>query len=538
MFDYEHAAGMHHWNGRLATRVLVPDAIPEAALARYGMRPPRLVRYPGLKEEYYLADARLDPAGVRAELGLDERLVAVLRPPPEVTLYHRGHTGEVFAATLERLLGRPRGAGGGPPAHRGPARGPRAAARPSCPSGRSTGRAWWPPRTWWSAPGGTMNREAAVLGVPAYSPFAARLGAVDRRLIADGRLRRLERAEDVRLARRDPAARAGLPRPRMAPRPDPAGRRADCRICLHRRGWGTRLPGLPVRSPSTGASLTRAWRRYAHRLGQIAVDMALVAAAYWLAFFFRFDGDPRPRFERLFLATVLIVMGLKLVVFVAARFYTKWWRFTSMRDLQAIVLATLASSLLVIAVLSLYRPNNVVPVPRGVFAFDLLFTLTFIGGVRFAVRSVVERPSRGQLVPRGREVLICGAGDAGNSILREMKRNHTIGYSPVGLIDDDPRKRGMRVLGTRVLGTRHDLPRLLRDVPIDEVIIAMPSAPGGVRQEIVEACRAADVACTTLPGLYELIRGEVTLGQLREVRVEDVLGARRWRSTSPAWRAT
>ena len=252
--------------------------------------------------------------------------------------------------------------------------------------------------------------------------------------------------------------------------------------------------------------------------------MALVAAAYWLAFYFRFDGDPRPRFERLFLATVLIVMGLKLVVFVAARFYTKWWRFTSLRDLQAIVLATFASSLLVIAVLSLYRPNDVVPVPRGVFAFDLLFTLVLIGGVRFAVRSVVERPSRGQLVPRGREVLICGAGDAGNSILREMKRNRALGYSPVGLIDDDPRKRGLRVLGTRVLGTREELPQLLRDVPVDEVIIAMPSAPGRVRQEIVEACRAAEVPCKTLPGLYELISGEVTLSQLREVRVEDVLG--------------
>jgi FlaA1/EpsC-like NDP-sugar epimerase len=252
--------------------------------------------------------------------------------------------------------------------------------------------------------------------------------------------------------------------------------------------------------------------------------MALVAAAYWLAFYFRFDGDPRPRFERLFLATVLIVMGLKLVVFVAARFYTKWWRFTSLRDLQAIVLATFASSLLVIAVLSLYRPNDVVPVPRGVFAFDLLFTLVLIGGVRFAVRSVVERPSRGQLVPRGREVLICGAGDAGNSILREMKRNRALGYSPVGLIDDDPRKRGLRVLGTRVLGTREELPQLLRDVPVDEVIIAMPSAPGRVRQEIVEACRAAQVPCKTLPGLYELISGEVTLSQLREVRVEDVLG--------------
>jgi FlaA1/EpsC-like NDP-sugar epimerase len=270
--------------------------------------------------------------------------------------------------------------------------------------------------------------------------------------------------------------------------------------------------------------LTRGWRRYAHRLAQVAVDMALVAAAYWLAFYFRFDGEMPRRYERLFLATVLIVMGLKLVVFVGARFYTKWWRFTSVRDLQAIVLATVASTLLVTAVLSLYRPNDVVSVPRGVLVFDLLFTLTFIGGVRFAVRSLVERPSRGELVASGREILICGAGDAGVSILREMKRNHALGYSPVGLIDDDPRKRGLRVLGTQVLGSRDDLPHLLRHAKVDEVIIAMPSAPGRVRQEIAEACRDAGVSCKTLPGLYELISGEVTVSQLREVRVEDVLG--------------
>jgi len=273
---------------------------------------------------------------------------------------------------------------------------------------------------------------------------------------------------------------------------------------------------------------TFAWRRYAHRLGQVAVDLALVALAYWLAFYFRFDGDLPGRYERLFLATVLLVVGLKLVVFVAARFYTKWWRFTSVRDLQAIVLAAVLSSLLVTAVLSEYRPHTyhhrAVPVPRGVLVVDFLLTLTLIGGVRFAVRSLVERPVRGEVVPRGRQVVICGAGDAGVSILREMKRNHALGYAPMGLIDDDPRKRGMRVLGTRVLGTRSDLPRLLDDAAVNEVIIAMPSAPGRVRQEIVEACRAAGVVCKTLPGLYELISGEVTVSQLREVRVEDVLG--------------
>lgn len=201
MFDYEFAAAMHHWNGRLARRVLVPHAIPEGALSPYGIRPPKLVRYRGLKEEYYLADHAIDP-GVLDELGLDrERLVAVLRPPPEVTLYHRGASTDLFAATLDRLLADP---------------GVQTVVLPRTDEQRAAlrgGRAIVP-----AAPvdgpslvaaadlvvsaGGTMNREAAALGVPAYTPFAARLGAVDRSLIAEGRLRRLERPEDVALERR------------------------------------------------------------------------------------------------------------------------------------------------------------------------------------------------------------------------------------------------------------------------------------------------------------------------------------------------
>jgi predicted glycosyltransferase len=202
MFDYEFAAAMHHWNGRLASRVLVPAAIPEGALARYGIRPPRLVRYPGLKEEYYLADHVLDE-GVAGELGLDrERVVAVVRPPPEVTLYHRGASTDLFAAALARLLAAPgvqtvvlprteeqRAALAGGPAivPERPVDGPSLVAEADLVV----------------SAGGTMNREAAALGVPAYTPFAARLGAVDRRLIDEGRLRRLERPEDLELRRRD-----------------------------------------------------------------------------------------------------------------------------------------------------------------------------------------------------------------------------------------------------------------------------------------------------------------------------------------------
>jgi predicted glycosyltransferase len=202
MFDYEHAAAMHHLNGRLATRVLVPAYIPEHALQRYGMRPPKLVRYPGLKEEYYLADHRYEP-GVVDELGLDqEQVIAVLRPPPEVTLYHRGASTEVFGATLDRLLETdgvqtvvlPRTDEQRDALRRRPAIVPEAPV--DGPSLIQAGDVV-------VSAGGTMNREAVALGVPAYTPFAGRIGAVDARLIEDGRLRRLERADDVVLEKRD-----------------------------------------------------------------------------------------------------------------------------------------------------------------------------------------------------------------------------------------------------------------------------------------------------------------------------------------------
>jgi FlaA1/EpsC-like NDP-sugar epimerase len=265
-------------------------------------------------------------------------------------------------------------------------------------------------------------------------------------------------------------------------------------------------------------------RALGHRIGQAAVDAALVALAYWLAYQLRFDGDPPRRFDRVFEDTVVLVVGLTMLVFVGARFYTKWWRFTSVRDLQTIVGACALGGLLVITVLTLWDPSDLPAVPRGVLVAHVLLTILLIGGARFLVRSVMERPPRSELVSKGREVLVVGAGDAGHTLIKEMKRNRALGYTPVALLDDDPRKRGMRVVGVRVRGGRADLPHLLRELEVDEVIIAMPSAPGAVRQEIVSACRDAGVPCKTLPSLPELISGEVTVRRLREVRVEDVLG--------------
>ena len=268
--------------------------------------------------------------------------------------------------------------------------------------------------------------------------------------------------------------------------------------------------------------ISPAWRGHLHRLGQVSVDVCLIALAWWLAFVVRFDGDPPGRYDRLFLITVGVVIGLKLAVFVAFRFYTRWWRFTGIQDLEQIVIACVVATLLVITVLTIWRPDGYEAVPRGVFVLDFLFTVVLVGGVRFLVRSLMERSNRGGALAKGRPVIVCGAGSAANSLLRDIRQNG--GLTPVGLIDDDPRKAGLRVGGVKVLGTREDLARVLRETRAREVIIAMPSAPGSVRRDIVERCRAADVRVTTLPGLPELINGEVSVQKLREVQVEDVLG--------------
>ncbi len=156
---------------------------------------------------------------------------------------------------------------------------------------------------------------------------------------------------------------------------------------------------------------------------------------------------------------------------------------------------------------------------------DWLLLLGLIAGTRLLARSVIERPGKGGLVARGKEVLVVGAGDAGQLVIRELQRNRQLGYTPIGLIDDDPRKKNLRIHGVRVLGTTEELAHVLRDNRPDEVLIALPSASGEVRQRIVNVTREGNVPVKTLPALYELISGESDLAtQIRPVQVEDVLG--------------
>jgi FlaA1/EpsC-like NDP-sugar epimerase len=262
-----------------------------------------------------------------------------------------------------------------------------------------------------------------------------------------------------------------------------------------------------------------------HRLWQVGVDGLLVAAAWWLAFQLRFDHGVPIYYRTLLEETILLVVAVKLAVFIAFGFYNRWWRYVSMQDMWRVVLGVALASLLAGLAVYLVSPVTGIRLPRSVLFMDFFLALALVAGVRVLVRTVIERPAPGRLVARGKEVVIVGAGDAGQLIVKEMLRNRPLGYTPIGLVDDDPRKRNMRLHGVRVLGSTAELPRLLRENRPDELLIAIPSASGETRQRIVDIGRAEKVPVKTLPGLPELIAGDLDLaGQIRPVQVEDVLG--------------
>ncbi len=263
---------------------------------------------------------------------------------------------------------------------------------------------------------------------------------------------------------------------------------------------------------------------FRHRALQVLVDAGLVALAYFLAFVLRFDEGIPNRYRELLEATILFVVAGKVAIFAAFGLYEKWWRYVGLRDIETILKAVTVATLALVGTLYVLSPTDS-DLPRSVAAMDLLLTAGLVGGVRLAIRSVIERPPRGSVLPKGDEILIVGAGEAGQLIAREMQRSPELQQAAIGFVDDDPRKRGMRMHGLKVLGPTAQLERILDDTTPDQVIIAIPSAPGVVRGKVVRACRDRDIPVRTLPGVFELISGSVNLmRQVREVRVEDVLG--------------
>jgi FlaA1/EpsC-like NDP-sugar epimerase len=266
---------------------------------------------------------------------------------------------------------------------------------------------------------------------------------------------------------------------------------------------------------------------YRHRVLQMAADAALAALAFGLAFRLRFldvpAGIPERYWTMLWASIAFVAVG-KTLIFGALGLHQKWWRYYGLADLWLILRAVAVASAVMVVVFTVAKPFDD-SIPRSVVVIDFMLTLLFIGGARMAVRLLAERPARAARRRGAREALVVGAGSGGQMVVREMQLNPNLGTRAIGFIDDDPRKRGMRLLGLKVLGSTGELDALLDRTKPDEVIVAIPSAPGVLRGAIVAACRERGIPVRTLPTVFELLRGGVQLThQLREVRVEDVLG--------------
>ncbi len=226
---------------------------------------------------------------------------------------------------------------------------------------------------------------------------------------------------------------------------------------------------------------------------------------------------------------IIVAMLIKPITYYFFGLYRRMWIYASTRELTLIVAAVTTASVVVSAVMTLLIVLRVfVGFPRSVLVIDFLLSLILAGGMRFTLRllaeSRVNQAVNSRLLPKQQQkVLIVGAGDAGALVVRELQKNPQLYQVAVGFLDDNPAKQRQQIYGIPVVGTLTDLPRALDIYHVDQVIIAIPSAPGRVVRLVADGCRSHGISFRTMPGIYELLGGKVNVSRLREVDIADLL---------------
>ena len=222
----------------------------------------------------------------------------------------------------------------------------------------------------------------------------------------------------------------------------------------------------------------------------------------------------------------LVFLFIKVFIFHRAGLYNRYWKYASIDELAKITLAVVGAVVVQAGVfLFVLRPLGWVDLafPRSIPFIDGLLTLFVVGGARYSMRFAQRVQQRIRANGQGRRVLVIGAGAAGITMVREMRHNPDLGLHPVAFVDDDPEKQGMRIHGLDVLGGHEAIPALVEEQDADLIIIAIARASGKVVREMVEICRQTGIETKTVPGAYELLDDTLTVSQLRDVKVEDLL---------------
>jgi FlaA1/EpsC-like NDP-sugar epimerase len=274
--------------------------------------------------------------------------------------------------------------------------------------------------------------------------------------------------------------------------------------------------GLPVRVAS----------RFRRDIPLGILDVAVVFVSYLVTLVLRFDGGVPDKYWNNFRWFIPIVILLHVLANYLFGLYGQMWRYASVQEARRVLLAGLTATVFILG--AAWATSGVRPLPLSVVLFGGTLSIMGFGALRFQSRlfALRRRSVDAAGVAGLRRVLVIGAGDAGAAILVDINRNPSIGLVPVGIVDDDPRKIGLLMHGARVLGARSAIPDLVARLNVDEVLLAIPSATSEFVRDVAAQCEGADVPLRVLPSVREVVGGHVSVRDIRDLRIEDLLGRR------------
>lgn len=253
----------------------------------------------------------------------------------------------------------------------------------------------------------------------------------------------------------------------------------------------------------------------------IILDVLLVNIAIFGSYYLRFDGAIPPEYHMTYQQTVWVGTLIDLAVFLIFGLYKKLWQYASIGELLSILYAVTVGTAGTVTVIYFTAPMRFA---HSVAALLWFITVFLIGGSRFVWRILQENLFAPNALGSQKKVLIVGAGDAGVMAARELKNRNFREGRPIAFIDDALKKQRLQLLGIPVLGTTQDIPRVVKNHNIDEIVIAMPSATGDVLREIVQICKKTAADLKIMPGVFNVLSGTVDAKEIRQVQVEDLLG--------------
>jgi len=265
------------------------------------------------------------------------------------------------------------------------------------------------------------------------------------------------------------------------------------------------------------------------RSSQVLIDLALFLFAWIAAYVIRFEGFPPDTYITQMIVLALFAALARIALFQAFSVYTIVWRYISIRDAFGIMKAIIPFTAVLLG-LRYFAPVSLrlLRVPLSVIIIEFLLALLGTSGVRMIRRLTAEESERealkGRNGSRRKNVLLIGAGDAGNLVVKELQHRTDLGVEVVGFVDDDPRKTRKSIQGVTVLGATSEIPRIVSQRTIDEAVITIANASSKDIRRIVEICQGAGLKVKIVPGLFEMFDEKVTITRVREVNIDDLLG--------------